>query len=60
MKISTYFLEFQREGRNWTVDKVLGVILHIMNYKPFLYSSSGITGLYESHRATLRMPIINA
>ena len=38
-KIFTSFLEYQREGSNWALDKVLGVNLHIVKYKPFKGSS---------------------
>ena len=33
-KIFTAFLEYQREGSNWALDKVLGVNLHIGKNKP--------------------------
>ena len=35
----TSFLEFQREGGNWTVDKVMNVNLHIVQYQPLKGSS---------------------
>ena len=38
-KIFTSFLEYQREGSNWALDKVLGVNVHIVKYKPLKGSS---------------------
>jgi len=38
-KMFTSFLEFQREGSNWTVDKVMNVNLHIVQYQPLQGSS---------------------
>jgi len=38
-KMFTSFLEFQRQGSNWTVDKVMSVNIHIVNYKPIKGSS---------------------
>ena len=35
----TSFLEFQREGSNWTVDMVMNVNLHIVQYQPLKGSS---------------------
>lgn len=39
MKIVNSFLEYQREGSNWTLDKVLGVNIHIIQYDPIKGSS---------------------
>ena len=38
-KIFSSILEYQREGSNWTLDKVLGVNVHIVKYKPLKGSS---------------------
>ena len=38
-KIFTSFLEYQREGSNWALDKVLGVNIHTVKYKPLKGSS---------------------
>ena len=38
-KMFTSFLEFQREGSNWTLDKVLVVNVHIVKYRPMKGSS---------------------
>ena len=38
-KMFTSFLEFQREGSNWTVDKVKNINIHIVKYKPLNGSS---------------------
>lgn len=39
MKIVNSFLEYQRGGSNWTLDKVLGVNIHIIQYDPIKGSS---------------------
>lgn len=33
-KIMTSFLEYQRQGSNWTFDKIIGLTLNIAKYKP--------------------------
>ncbi|XP_071085832.1 uncharacterized protein [Haliotis cracherodii] len=38
-KIYTSFIEYQREGSNWTVDKVLDLIIHTAKYRPLRGSS---------------------
>lgn len=38
-KMFTSFLEFQREGSNWTVNKVMNVNFHIVQYQPLKGSS---------------------
>nr|XP_034322790.1 uncharacterized protein LOC117688689 [Crassostrea gigas] len=39
MKIFNAFIEYQREGSNWVLDKVLGVTVHIVQYNPIKGSS---------------------
>lgn len=39
MKVVNSFIEYQREGSNWTLDKVLGVNIHIIQYDPIKGSS---------------------
>lgn len=38
-KIMTSFLEYQRQGSNWTLDKVIGLTLNVAKYKPIRGSS---------------------
>ncbi|KAK3084100.1 hypothetical protein FSP39_008173 [Pinctada imbricata] len=38
-KIMTSFIEYQREGSNWTLDKVLQIDINIANYRPIKGSS---------------------
>ena len=38
-KIINSFIEYQREGSNWTLDKVLGVNIHTATYRPMKGSS---------------------
>ena len=38
-KIMTSFLEYQRQGSNWTLDKVIGLTLNVAKYKPLRGSS---------------------
>ena len=33
-KIMTSFLEYQRQGSNWTLDKVMGLTINVAKYKP--------------------------
>lgn len=35
----TAFIEFQREGSNWSLDKILGVNVNVVNYQPIKGSS---------------------
>ena len=39
MKIINSFIEYQREGSNWTLDKVIRTNIHIVTYKPLKGSS---------------------
>lgn len=39
MKIVNSFIEYQREGSNWALDKVLGVSIHVVQYNPIKGSS---------------------
>lgn len=39
MKIVNSFIEYQREGSNWALDKVLGVSIHVVQYNPINGSS---------------------
>lgn len=39
MKMFNAFIEYQREGSNWVLDKVLGVTVHIVQYNPIKGSS---------------------
>lgn len=39
MKMLNSFIEYQREGSNWVLDKVLGVAIHIVQYNPIKGSS---------------------
>lgn len=39
MKMFNSFIEYQREGSNWVLDKVLGVTVHIVQYNPIKGSS---------------------
>jgi uncharacterized protein YbaR (Trm112 family) len=39
MKVINSFVEYQREGSNWALDKVLGVNIHIVQYNPMKGSS---------------------
>lgn len=39
MKIVNSFIEYQREGSNWALDKVLGVSIHVIQYNPIKGSS---------------------
>jgi len=38
-KIYTSFFEYQRQGSNWTVDKVMDFTIHMARYKPLKGSS---------------------
>ncbi|XP_041351368.1 uncharacterized protein LOC121370296 [Gigantopelta aegis] len=38
-KIYTSFIEFQRQGSNWTVDKVVDLTIHMARYRPLRGSS---------------------
>ena len=38
-KIYSSFIEYQRQGSNWTLDKVLKIKIHIVQYKPLKGSS---------------------
>lgn len=38
-KIMTSFLEYQRQGSNWTLDKIIGLTLNIAKHKPLRESS---------------------
>lgn len=38
-KIMPSFLEYQRQGSNWTLDKIIGLTLNIAKYKPLRGSS---------------------
>jgi hypothetical protein len=38
-KIMTSFLEYQRQGSNWILDKVMGLTLNVAKYKPLRGSS---------------------
>lgn len=35
----TSFLEYQRQGSNWTLDKILGLTLNVAKYSPIRGSS---------------------
>ena len=39
MKIINSFIEYQREESNWTLDKVIGVNIHVATYRPMKGSS---------------------
>jgi hypothetical protein len=39
MKMVNSFVEYQREGSNWTLDKVLGININIVTYSPLKGSS---------------------
>lgn len=39
MKIFNAFIEYQQDGSNWVLDKVLGVTVHIVQYNPIKGSS---------------------
>lgn len=39
MKIINSFLENQREGSNWALDKIMELSIHIINYSPMKGSS---------------------
>ena len=38
-KIHSSFIEYQRQGSNWTLDKVLKIKIHLVKYKPLKGSS---------------------
>jgi hypothetical protein len=38
-KMFTAFIEFQREGSNWSLDKILGVNVNVVKYQPIKGSS---------------------
>jgi len=38
-KIYTSFIEFQRQGSNWTIDKVVNLTIHMARYRPLKGSS---------------------
>lgn len=38
-KMMNSFIEYQREGSNWALDKVLAVSIHIVQYNPMKGSS---------------------
>ena len=38
-KIHSSFIEYQRQGSNWTLDKVLKIKIHLVKYKPLQGSS---------------------
>ena len=40
MKIINLFIEYQREGSNWTLDKVISVNIHMATYRPMKGNSS--------------------
>ncbi|XP_078335318.1 uncharacterized protein LOC144626186 [Crassostrea virginica] len=39
MKIVNSFVEYQREGSNWAVDKIIETSIHVVNYNPLKGSS---------------------
>lgn len=60
MKMFNAFIEYQREGSNWVLDKVLGVTVHIVQYNPIKGSSYlPLPTKLASKKATSRMPIKN-
>ena len=38
-KMYTSFIEFQRQGSNWTIDKVVNLTIHMARYRPLKGSS---------------------
>jgi hypothetical protein len=38
-KIYNSFIEFQRQGSNWTIDKVVNLTVHMARYRPLRGSS---------------------
>jgi hypothetical protein len=38
-KMYNSFIEYQRQGSNWTIDKVVGVTIHMARYRPLRSSS---------------------
>jgi hypothetical protein len=47
-KMYTSFIEFQRQGSNWTIDKMVNRTIHMARYRP-LYSTAYQTKIKTCH-----------